>query len=102
VRRYCEQCFEKQLKIEELLEEIQRLKAQLRYQERKSQEGLFGSSTPSSQRPLKANTGKENRNHKGGARPGHQGHGRKGHCQETADDIRPIDIGALCPDCGGP
>jgi len=102
VRRYCEQCFQKQLKIEELLEEIQRLKAQLRYQERRGQEGFFGSSTPSSQRPLKVNTGKENRNHKGGARPGHQGHGRKGHCQETADDIRPIDIGAVCPDCGGP
>lgn len=65
--------------IDQLLEEVQRLKAKLRYQERKDQEGFFGSSTPSSQLPLKANTDKENRNHKGGARPGHKGHGRRSH-----------------------
>jgi transposase len=97
----CEGCLEKQRQIDQLLEEVQRLKAKLRYQERKGQEGFFGSSTPSSQRPLKAHTGKENRNHQGGARPGHKGHGRKGHSQETADETLPIDIGPICPDCGG-
>jgi transposase len=97
----CEGCLEKQRKIDQLLEEVQRLKAKLRYQERKNEEGFFGSSTPSSQLPLKANTDQENRNHQGGARPGHKGHGRKAHSQETADEIIPIDIGEICPDCGG-
>lgn len=65
----CEGCLEKQRKIDQLLEEIQRLKAKLRYQERKDQEGFFGSSTPSSQLPFKANASEKNKNHKGGARP---------------------------------
>ncbi|OGP88896.1 MAG: hypothetical protein A2156_02550 [Deltaproteobacteria bacterium RBG_16_48_10] len=80
----CEGCLEKQRQIDQLLEEVQRLKAKLRYQERKDQGGIFGSSTPSSQLPLKANTDQENRNRKGGARPGHKGHGRSAHSQETA------------------
>jgi len=97
----CEECLKKQRKIDELVEEVQRLKAKLRYQEWKSQDGLFGSSTPSSQHPIKANTEKENRNHKGGGRLGHKGHGRKAHSQQTADQIIPIDPGQICPDCGG-
>lgn len=98
---YCEGCFEKQRKIDQLTEEIISLKAKLRYLNRKGQQGFFGSSTPSSQVPLKANTDQENRNHKGGARAGHKGHGRKAHSQETADEILPIDPGEICPDCGG-
>jgi len=97
----CEGCLEKQRQIDQLLEEVQRLKAKLRYQERKDKEGFFGSSTPSSQLPLKANADQENRNRKGGARPGHKGHGRSAHSQETADEIIPIDVGETCPDCGG-
>jgi transposase len=97
----CKGCFEKQRQIDQLLEEVQRLKAKLRYQERKDREGFFGASTPSSRLPLKANTDQKNSNHKGGARPGHKGHGRSAHSQETADQIIPIDIGEICPDCGG-
>jgi len=95
----CEGCLEKQRKIDQLLEEVQRLKTKLRYQERK--DGFFGSSTPSSQIPLKTNTDRENTNQKGGACPGHKGHGRKAHSQETADKIIPIDVGEICPECGG-
>jgi transposase len=98
---YCEGCFQKQRKIDQLLEEIQHLKAKLRYQERKEREGFFGSSTPSSQLPFKANTREENKNHKGGARPGHVGHGRKAHSEETADEIIAVDGGETCPECGG-
>src|SRR4030042_599697 len=97
----CEGCLEKQRKIDQLLEEVQCLKAKLRYQERKDKEGFFRSSTPSSQLPFKANTDQENKNHKGGARPGHKGHGRKAHSEETADEIISIDPGEICPDCGG-
>lgn len=97
----CEGCLEKQRQIDQLLEEIQRLKAKLRYQERKEKEGFFGSSTPSSQVPFKANASEEKRNHKGGARRGHVGHGRKAHTEQTADEIIPIDVGETCPACGG-
>jgi len=97
----CPGCLEKQRQIDQLLEENQRLKARLRYQERKGQEGFFGASTPSSKVPLKANASEEKKNSKGGARPGHKGHGRKAHSQETADKVISIDVGEVCPDCGG-
>ena len=38
---YCKGCFEKQLRIEELVEENKQLKAQLPYRERKEKEGFF-------------------------------------------------------------
>ena len=97
----CEGCLEKQRTIDHLVEELERLKAKLRYQERKEKEGFFGASTPSSQLPLKATTDKENRNHQGGARPGHKGHGRIAHTEETADEVIPVDVGERCPVCGG-
>ena len=72
----CPECLKKQRQIDALQEENQRLKQKLRYQERKAQQGFFGSSTPSSQIPLKPNrTEKEGRKPKG-ARPGHLGRGR--------------------------
>ncbi|HUT29315.1 MAG TPA: transposase, partial [Sedimentisphaerales bacterium] len=52
---YCKDCLSKQQKINELEEENVRLKARLRYQERTAKEGYFGSSTPSSKIPVKAN-----------------------------------------------
>jgi transposase len=97
----CEGCLEKQRKIDQLLEEIQRLKAKLRYQERKEKESLFGSSTPPSQVPFKVNASEEKRNHKGGALRGHVGHGRRAHSEETADEVIPVDVGQTCPHCGG-
>jgi transposase len=97
----CEACLEKQRKIDQLLEENQRLKAKLRYQERKEQEGVFGASTPSSKAPFKANASEEKKNQKGGARLGHKGHGRKAHSEYTAEEVIPLDVGEICPDCGG-
>src|SRR4030065_896846 len=87
VRRYCEACFEKQLKIEALTDEITRLKAKLKYLERKEQEGYFGSSTPSSKVPLKANAPAENQRKQGGLKKGHPGHGRQGFDKSQADQI---------------
>src|SRR5664279_2555231 len=57
---YCPECLKKQLVIDRLQEEIVRLKARLRYQERTAKEGPFGSSTPSAKVPLKASTPPEN------------------------------------------
>ena len=47
---------EKQIKIDRLKEEIKSLKAKLKREEKKLKEGYFGSSTPSSQKPIKENT----------------------------------------------
>jgi transposase len=95
---YCKSCFDKQCTIDELVEENIRLKAQLRYRQRKEEEGFFGASTPSSRLPAKETTPEENRAKKGGARIGHEGHGRKSH--ET-DTVIFIEGPTACPDCGG-
>jgi transposase len=95
---YCKDCFEKQLKIDALIEENTQLKAQLRYRERKEKEGFFGASTPSSKRPVKEATPEENRAKKGGARIGHEGHGRRSH---EGDTVVFLEGPAVCPECGG-
>ena len=76
MRRSCPGCFEKQRKIDQLLEENEQLKQKLRYQERKTKEGLFGSATSSAKIPLKPNQSAERKPK--GAKPGHKGTGRKG------------------------
>lgn len=45
----CEGCFDKQREIDQLKEEIQQLRLKVYANQRKSQEGFFGSSTSSSQ-----------------------------------------------------
>jgi transposase len=100
---YCEECFKKQLKIEQQQEEILLLKAKLRYRERQEKEGFFGSSTPSSKIPVKANTpNKENKPK--GAKPGHTGAGRKSVDIEDADRVEMIEssFGDRCPYCNDP
>ena len=100
-RRFCPGCFEKQVKIDRLKEEVVCLKARLRYQERTAKEGFFGSSTPSSQIPIKPNATEEKQNNRGGARRGHVGHGRQAVNGSQADRIVDIDVGNACPECKG-
>lgn len=102
MNRYCAGCFEKQRKIDELQEEIRRLKDRLGHLERKEKEGYFGSSTPSSKLPAKANAPQENQGKRGGAKPGHPGHGRQGFDLSQADRVVPVDseVGERCPQCG--
>ena len=101
---YCPGCFEKQRKIDELTEEIKSLKSKLNYLERRGQEGYFGSSTPSSQVPIKTNGSKENQGKRGGAKPGHRGHGRQSFDESGADRVVRVEseVGDRCPQCGGP
>ncbi len=101
-RRYCPGCFEKQSKIDQLLEENQRLRQKLRYEERKAKEGFFGSSTPSSQIPFKGNQTGERKPK--GAQPGHRGVGRKGFAETEADQVVqvPPEGDTACPHCGRP
>ena len=98
---HCPECFEKQRRIDELEEENRRLKAQLRYQQRTAAEGPFGSSTPSSKVPVKPNSLQERQEKRGGAKPGHAGHGRQGCAPEEADRVEGVEVDATCPCCGG-
>jgi len=104
VINFCPGCFEKQRKIDDLTEEVKRLKAKLNYLERKGQEGYFGSSTPSSQVPIKTNAPKQNQGKRGGAKRGHRGHGRQSFDESGADRVVPVEseVGDRCPRCGGP
>jgi transposase len=97
----CSQCLEKQREIDRLREENTRLKRQLRYRQRQAEQGPFGSSTPSAQLPLKANTPEEGRAKRGGAAFGHVGYGRPGLDPETADRVETVPVGSRCPECGG-
>lgn len=96
-RPLCPQCVKLQEEIKRLREEKHRLEAQLRYQQRKIDEGYFGSSTPSSQKPFKTNTQAERNN--GGGRVGHRGHGRTSIDEREADAVIVVDTEHVCPDC---
>jgi transposase len=94
-------CFEKQRQINHLLRENEQLKAKVRSLERTTKEGLFGSATPSSKIPVKANTLSERQARQGGAQPGHVGHGRGRVHEAQADRVEAVAVEAQsCPDCG--
>ena len=97
---YCQECLNKQQKINELEEEIASLKDKLRYQERTAQEGFLGSSTPSSKVPVKPNSSTEHPRNRGGGKIGHKGHGRVSICEQDADQVQRLCTENLCPDCG--
>jgi transposase len=100
----CPECLKKQREIDALQEENQRLKQKLRYQERKAEEGIFGSSTPSSKIPLKPNRREKQGRKPKGARPGHLGTGRPS--PDLAEGEQPgtvvASVGDHCPQCGSP
>ena len=99
-RIICSECMEKQEEIYRLREEVKRLKRQLRRQERKISEGYFGSSTPSSKKPVKENSNKSGPNkNRGGAKVGHKGHGRRSFSAEQADRVEKVTIECNCPKC---
>jgi transposase len=97
---YCPGCLEKQRRIDELEEEVRRLKAQLGYQQRTAAEGPFGSSTPSSRIPVKPNSSGERQEKRGGAKPGHEGHGRPTFDPQEADRLEGVEVADTCPCCG--
>ena len=88
--------------IDQLQQEIVRLKARLRHQERSAQEGPFGSSTPSAKIPLKANAPPQSLQRRGGAKPGHRGHGRRPLDEEQITSEQSVPGPERCPYCGGP
>lgn len=90
------------MRIDALEEEIVNLKNDLNRQERLAKEGYFGSSTPSSKIPIKANTNSEKQNRKKrGAKIGHTGNSRKSHSEDEIDKKHEIQCDhENCPDCG--
>jgi transposase len=99
---FCPGCFEKQRRIDQLEEEVRRLKQKLRYRQRQAEEGPFGSSTPSARRPFKGHSAEEQRAKVGGARRGHPGHGRATIPASQADRCETVPLGETCPHCAGP
>jgi transposase len=99
---YCPECLKKQRQIDDLKEQVEVLKDRLRYQERTAKEGPFGSSTPSSKVPIKADSLAERQARRGGGRPGHAGHGRRTVVEAEADRVERVPVAPVCPDCGRP
>ena len=102
-RSFCEGCLEKQRRIDQLTEENERLKQTLNYRQRREKEGFFGSSTPSSKVPVKADTSQGPEKKKRGAKPGHKGYGRSRFDEAEADQVVEMEpqVGERCPGCGG-
>ena len=100
----CTECLKKQRDIDRLTAELQRLKHKLRYQQRQTTAGFFGSATSSAKRPLKANTPPAKEAARKGARPGHPGTGRQAFDGSQAERVVDIEAGidSRCPDCDAP
>jgi hypothetical protein len=96
--QYCEDCLNKQKEIDNLKDEILRLKQKLRYRDRKDKEGFFGSSTSSAKIPLKANIPDKQSKPKG-ARAGHKGFGRKKITLSEADCVETVTSFGRCISC---
>jgi len=101
-RIVCAECVTKQEEIYRLRAELKKLKTKLRIQERQITEGYFGSSTPSSQKPVKHNSDNTNDNkNRGGAKVGHQGNGRRSMSAAQADRVEEVKLDCRCPQCNG-
>lgn len=98
---YCPRCFEYIRKIDRLEEENTRLKSEVARLRKKNEQGYFGASTPSSQKPFKANTSPKETKRQGGGRNGHPGHGRRSFHREEADETNLIKLPERCGHCGG-
>ena len=67
---------------------------------RDAREAPYGENTPSSKRNFKEDSPEGRRARQGGAKPGHEGHGRKGVAAEDADERKVAEAPRTCPDCG--
>jgi Transposase and inactivated derivatives len=96
----CDACLEKQREIDRLREEVTRLRSQLGQRQRDANAPPFGSSTPSSKIPVKANTTAEHTQKRGGAQVGHIGQGRRSVTAVAAERVVTVMIEDSCPQCG--
>jgi transposase len=96
----CEGCLQKQLIIDRQNQEILALKKKLQLNERRLKQGFFGSSTPSSQLPIKDNSLAQNQAKRGGAQLAHQANKRQAFPAQQADEVRraPVEVDT-CQSC---
>ena len=87
-------------------EEIIRLKARISHLEsrlkievRNAREAPFEENTPPSKLNFKKDSDEAARSRQGGAKPGHEGHGRRCVAPEDADETREAPAPSVCPDC---
>lgn len=96
----CAGCLDKQREIDRLKAEIERLRQKVCANQRKSKAGFFGSSTPSSKVPVKANSLAANQAKRGGGQFGHAGVGRRIFGVAEADEVRSAEVAVeTCADC---
>lgn len=97
----CSGCLEKQQKIDRLETKVESLEEKLRYRTKKENNGFFGSGTPSSKMPVKANTEVKKASRPRGAQKGHKGVGRQNIEEHEADysEDRKAPVGDYCPEC---
>ena len=102
-RSWCQECFEKQIKIDRLEEINRSLNARLNARLKKDDGEAFGSSTPSSKQKFKKNSKKDKKKKQGGSKQDRKGgSGRHIFDESDADQIIKIPFEEKsCPDCGG-
>lgn len=98
----CKNCFQRDITIDSLREELKAVKAKIYQFENKKKQKITkkdlpeGVHTPSSARRFKTNSSLENQLKKGGAKKGHKGYGR---WSGEADQTESISAPASCPCC---
>lgn len=117
----CEGCFQKKVELDELKEEVRKLRKRkfefekLRKELKDSKkelrrlQGLVereqpvkgddGAHVPPSQKRFKKKSLAENVAKRGGGRKGHKGHGRSRFSKEQADKVIHVSAPEVCPDC---
>lgn len=99
----CKSCFERDLIIDKLREELKTARSKINSLEKKSKKVTHKdinnfSHLPSSWQKFKSNSSEENRKKVGGAKNGHKGYGRKqAHFSEQI-----LQVSENCPDCQVP
>ena len=102
----CSGCLQKMREIDRLRRKLKKksrritaLEKKLGERARSPDETTFGEGTPSSKLRFKANATEKNRQRKGGAKPGHPGHGRKQ--APASSPAEKLTAPGSCPNCGG-
>ena len=81
---------------------VAHLESRLKIEVRNAREMPFEENTPPSKVNFRKDSDEAARLRQGGARPGHEGHGRRRVPAEDADERREAPAPSACPDCGAP
>jgi transposase len=106
--KFCHDCLRYRRERDEARREVKRLKDENRKlrtdagrAHRTINEKPFGSSTSSAREVVKSNSSADNQARKGGARHGHNGHGRRKTPPASQQRTETVNAPKYCPECGG-